>query len=139
MPTWHGVQWLPKRIGPAAALDMMLSGRAVDAPARQAHGIGGSGRAAQGLREYRAHADARGARDPRRLPLTQRLMLGPLRDFVAAQARKQVARRANPEHYPAPYAILELWRKYDGDPFAAARRSGVLARDACSSIRRRAT
>ena len=31
MPTWHGVQWLPKRIGPAAALDMMLSGRAVDA------------------------------------------------------------------------------------------------------------
>ena len=24
------------------------------------------------------------------------------------------------EHYPAPYAILELWKKYDGDPFAAA-------------------
>jgi 3-hydroxyacyl-CoA dehydrogenase/enoyl-CoA hydratase/3-hydroxybutyryl-CoA epimerase len=28
-----------------------------------------------------------------------------------------VARRARPEHYPAPYAILDLWRKHDGDPF----------------------
>jgi 3-hydroxyacyl-CoA dehydrogenase/enoyl-CoA hydratase/3-hydroxybutyryl-CoA epimerase len=40
---------------------------------------------------------------------------------VVAQARKQVAKKAKREHYPAPYAILELWQKYDGDPFAAAR------------------
>ena len=39
--------------------------------------------------------------------------------FVAAQARKQVERRARRTHYPAPYAILEAWVKYDGDPFAA--------------------
>jgi 3-hydroxyacyl-CoA dehydrogenase / enoyl-CoA hydratase / 3-hydroxybutyryl-CoA epimerase len=44
-----------------------------------------------------------------------------MRRLVVAQARKQVARKAKREHYPAPYAILELWRKYDGDPFAAAR------------------
>jgi 3-hydroxyacyl-CoA dehydrogenase/enoyl-CoA hydratase/3-hydroxybutyryl-CoA epimerase len=30
-PLWHGLQWLPKLIGPAAALDMILTGRAVDA------------------------------------------------------------------------------------------------------------
>ena len=47
-------------------------------------------------------------------------MLGPLRGFVVSQARKQVAKRARREHYPAPYAILELWHKFDGDPFAAA-------------------
>ncbi|HEV3007892.1 MAG TPA: 3-hydroxyacyl-CoA dehydrogenase family protein, partial [Burkholderiales bacterium] len=44
-----------------------------------------------------------------------------LRGIVVAQARKQVARKAKREHYPAPYAILELWKKYDGDPFAASR------------------
>jgi 3-hydroxyacyl-CoA dehydrogenase/enoyl-CoA hydratase/3-hydroxybutyryl-CoA epimerase len=33
-------------------------------------------------------------------------------------ARKQVAARASPDHYPAPYAIIELWRRFDGDPFA---------------------
>ena len=49
----------------------------------------------------------------------QRMMLGPLRGFVASQARKQVAKRARREHYPAPYAILDLWQKYDGDPFQA--------------------
>ena len=30
-PRWGGVQRLPKLVGPAAALDMMLTGRAVDA------------------------------------------------------------------------------------------------------------
>jgi 3-hydroxyacyl-CoA dehydrogenase/enoyl-CoA hydratase/3-hydroxybutyryl-CoA epimerase len=50
-----------------------------------------------------------------------RLMLArPLRGIVTSQARKQVAKRARPQHYPAPYAVLELWRKYDGNPFAAS-------------------
>src|SRR5712692_4615754 len=31
MPAWHGVQWLPKLVGPAAALDMLLTGKSVDA------------------------------------------------------------------------------------------------------------
>src|SRR5207302_538697 len=31
MPAWHGVQWLPKRVGPAAAFDMLLTGKSVDA------------------------------------------------------------------------------------------------------------
>jgi 3-hydroxyacyl-CoA dehydrogenase/enoyl-CoA hydratase/3-hydroxybutyryl-CoA epimerase len=39
---------------------------------------------------------------------------------VVSQARKQVAKRARREHYPAPYAILDAWQKYDGDPFLAA-------------------
>src|SRR5207245_7828403 len=56
---------------------------------------------------------------PRRLPLVQRLMNSALmRPLVVHLARRQLASRASPDHYPAPYAILELWRKYDGDPFA---------------------
>src|SRR6266704_3164692 len=56
---------------------------------------------------------------PRRLPLMQRLMNSALtRPLVVSMARKQLAARASPDHYPAPYAILELWRRYDGDPFA---------------------
>ena len=120
MPTWHGVQWLPKRIGPAAALDMMLTGRTVDA--RRAKRMGLVDQAVP-LRifENTARILTLEAPAPRRLPLAQRLMLGPLRGFVVSQARKQVAKRAKREHYPAPYAILELWHKYDGDPFAAVR------------------
>src|SRR5207245_11354700 len=38
--------------------------------------------------------------------------------LVFNHARKQLVSRASPDHYPAPYAILGLWRRYDGDPFA---------------------
>src|SRR5436190_14284287 len=38
MPAWHGVQWLPKLVGPAAAFDMLLTGKSVDA--RRAKRIG---------------------------------------------------------------------------------------------------
>jgi 3-hydroxyacyl-CoA dehydrogenase/enoyl-CoA hydratase/3-hydroxybutyryl-CoA epimerase len=42
-----------------------------------------------------------------------------VRSFVAAQARKQVARRAKPEHYPAPYAILDLFARFGAAGTAA--------------------
>jgi 3-hydroxyacyl-CoA dehydrogenase / enoyl-CoA hydratase / 3-hydroxybutyryl-CoA epimerase len=117
-PFWHGLQWLPKRIGPAAALDMILTGRAVDA--RRAKKLGLADEAVP-LRvlENTARQVTLAARPPRRLGLLDRLALGIGRGFVAAQARKQVARRARREHYPAPYAILEAWVKYDGNPFIA--------------------
>jgi 3-hydroxyacyl-CoA dehydrogenase/enoyl-CoA hydratase/3-hydroxybutyryl-CoA epimerase len=117
-PFWHGLQWLPKLVGPAAGLDMILTGRAVDA--RRAKRIGLADEAVP-LRvlENTARQVTLAAKPPRKLKLLDRLMLGIGRRFVAAQARKQVARRARREHYPAPYAILEAWVKYDGDPFLA--------------------
>jgi 3-hydroxyacyl-CoA dehydrogenase/enoyl-CoA hydratase/3-hydroxybutyryl-CoA epimerase len=117
-PSWHGLQWLPKLVGPSAALDMILTGRALDA--RRAKKIGLATEAVP-LRvlENTARAVTLEARAPRKLKFADRLMLGIGRSLVAAQARKQVARRARREHYPAPYAILDAWVKYDGDPFAA--------------------
>jgi len=117
-PFWHGLQWLPKLVGPAAGLDMILTGRAVDA--RRAKKIGLANEAVP-LRvlENTARLVTLEAKPPRKLGLMDRLMLGVGRGFVAAQARKQVARRARKAHYPAPYAILEAWVKYDGDPFLA--------------------
>jgi 3-hydroxyacyl-CoA dehydrogenase/enoyl-CoA hydratase/3-hydroxybutyryl-CoA epimerase len=117
-PTWHGLQWLPKLVGPAAALDMILTGRTVDA--RRAKRIGLADEAVPlRILENTARLVTLAARAPRKPGLADRLMLAFGRGFVAAQARKQVARRARRTHYPAPYAILEAWVKYDGDPFAA--------------------
>ena len=118
MPVWHGVQWLPKLVGPSAALDMMLTGRAIDA--RRAKRMGLVHEAVPlRILENTARMVTLQAPPKRRLPLGQRMLLA-MRGVVASQARKQVARRAKREHYPAPYALLELWRKYDGNPFAAA-------------------
>jgi 3-hydroxyacyl-CoA dehydrogenase/enoyl-CoA hydratase/3-hydroxybutyryl-CoA epimerase len=119
VPAWHGVQWLPKLVGPAAALDMLLTGKSVDA--RRAKRIGLVDQAVP-LRILENTARMLTLEAPRRkaLPFVQRVLLGPLRGIVVASAKKQVAKKARREHYPAPYAILELWRKYDGDPFAGA-------------------
>jgi 3-hydroxyacyl-CoA dehydrogenase/enoyl-CoA hydratase/3-hydroxybutyryl-CoA epimerase len=57
---------------------------------------------------------------PRRpLPFLQRLLNGPLKGVVARGAKKQVASRARQEHYPAPYAIIDIWAKYNGNALAA--------------------
>jgi 3-hydroxyacyl-CoA dehydrogenase/enoyl-CoA hydratase/3-hydroxybutyryl-CoA epimerase len=58
-------------------------------------------------------------RTRRPLPFVQRLLNGPLKFVVARGARQQVARKARPEHYPAPYAIIDLWAKHDGNALAA--------------------
>jgi 3-hydroxyacyl-CoA dehydrogenase/enoyl-CoA hydratase/3-hydroxybutyryl-CoA epimerase len=117
-PLWHGLQWLPKRIGPSAALDMILTGRAVDAKRAKRMGLVTEAVPLRIL-ENTARIVTLEAPPPRELPFVQKLMLT-FRGVVAAQARKQVAKRARREHYPAPYAILDAWVKYDGDPFRAA-------------------
>jgi 3-hydroxyacyl-CoA dehydrogenase/enoyl-CoA hydratase/3-hydroxybutyryl-CoA epimerase len=42
-----------------------------------------------------------------------------LRPLLAAQMRKQVAKRARADHYPAPYALIDLWRVFGGKGAAA--------------------
>jgi 3-hydroxyacyl-CoA dehydrogenase/enoyl-CoA hydratase/3-hydroxybutyryl-CoA epimerase len=57
---------------------------------------------------------------PRReLPLMQKLLNGPLKGIVASKARQQLAAKARPEHYPAPWAILEMWAKHGGNALDA--------------------
>jgi len=116
-PFWHGLQWLPKLVGPTAAMDMLLTGRTVDV--RRAKRIGLVDQAVpQRVFENTARMVTLEAPAPRKPKVVERLLLLPLgRKLVAAQARKQVAKRARPEHYPAPYAILDAWLKFDGDPF----------------------
>ena len=118
MPVWHGVQWLPKLVGPAAAFDMMLTGKSVDAKRAKRMGLVDQ---AVPLRIFENTARMVTLEAPARrsLPFIQRIMLK-AKGLVVSQARKEVAKKAKRDHYPAPYAILDLWQKYDGDPFAAA-------------------
>ena len=120
MPAWHGLQWLPKLVGPAAALDMILTSRAVDA--RRAKRMGLVDQAVPlRILENTARMVTLEAPKQKKLSFMNRLTLArPMRGIVTSQARKQVAKRARKDQYPAPYAVLESWRKYDGNPFAAS-------------------
>ena len=117
-PGWGGMLRLPQRVGPGAALDLMLTGRTVDAKRARKMGL-----ADDCVPPRVMDAAARQlllSGQPRRpLPLVQRLLGGPLKGVVARGARQQVAKKARPEHYPAPYAIIELWQKHGGNALAA--------------------
>jgi 3-hydroxyacyl-CoA dehydrogenase/enoyl-CoA hydratase/3-hydroxybutyryl-CoA epimerase len=50
---------------------------------------------------------------PRRAPLLDRVLSWPvLRVLVRKNLVAQVRAKARPEHYPAPYAIIDLWSRY---------------------------
>jgi 3-hydroxyacyl-CoA dehydrogenase/enoyl-CoA hydratase/3-hydroxybutyryl-CoA epimerase len=118
LPGWGGVKRLPRLVGPGAALDMLMTGRSVDARRAKRMGLVDAAVPPR-IKENTARMIALEAPRPRRLPFAQTLMNAPfMRPLVAAMARRQLRARAKPEHYPAPYAILDLWQKYDGDPLA---------------------
>ena len=117
VPGWGGMLRLPQVIGPAAALDMMLTGRALDA--KKAKRLGFADECVPPrVMENAARMLVLSGQAKRQLPFMQRMMNGPLKGIVASQARKQVAARARPEHYPAPYAILDMWAHYGGNALA---------------------
>ena len=117
-PGWGGMLRLPQRVGPAAALDLMLTGKSLDA--KRARNLGLADECVPPrVMEMAAHKLLLSNRPRRPLPFVQKLLAGPLKAVVANGARKQVAKKARPEHYPAPYAIIDLWHKHHGNALAA--------------------
>lgn len=119
VPGWGGMLRLPQVTGPAAALDMMLTGRNIDAKRAKKMGLADECVPPR-VMENAARMLVLSGKPPRqaRLPLLQKLMNGPLKGIVASGARKQVAKRARQEHYPAPYAIIDQWQHYAGNTLA---------------------
>lgn len=115
-PGFGGTVRAVRLVGVTAAMDMMLTGR--NLRPGQALRIGLLDRvvpAAQlksAARELAIHP-----LPVRRAPIVQRVLsLAPLRGLVAPRIERQIARRVRREHYPAPYAILDLWRRHGADP-----------------------
>ncbi|MCI0666836.1 MAG: 3-hydroxyacyl-CoA dehydrogenase NAD-binding domain-containing protein [Methylococcaceae bacterium] len=102
-------------IGPLAAMDLMLTGRTV--AAQQARKIGLVDYAVpERLLLQSAEQVLLQKPAPKRPKFRLRILNHqPLRSLVAAQMVKQVSREAAREHYPAPYALVDLWRKFGGN------------------------
>jgi len=110
-PGFAGTVRLPPLIGDFAALDLMLTGHTVSSKAARALGLVDETvperyllRAAEALIAKRPK--------PRRAKWWKRV---PKWGFVRRPLRKLVERnvraKVNPDHYPSPYRILDLWEK----------------------------
>lgn len=117
-PGFGGTVRSVRLVGVAPAMDMMLTGRGLRA--RQARRIGLVDMIVPARHlERAARRMALDPPRPRRAPWLQRALSLPFaRSLLARQLEKQVARKARREHYPAPYAIIDLWKRYYGDDAA---------------------
>jgi len=111
-PGWGGTARLPRLIGAPAALELMLTGRAASAENAKAIGLVDTLTSPELLVE--AAKDL--IRHPRKRPLMQRITAWATNTWVARQALapmlvKQTAAKARKEHYPAPFALIEVWRR----------------------------
>jgi 3-hydroxyacyl-CoA dehydrogenase/enoyl-CoA hydratase/3-hydroxybutyryl-CoA epimerase len=118
-PGFGGTVRAVRRAGVRAAMEMMLTGKTLRADKARRVGL---------IDRLVFPADAQAAAreliartpKPRKAPLLDRILSWPLvRSIVKRQLLAQVRSKARPEHYPAPYAIIELWARHGARGVAA--------------------
>jgi 3-hydroxyacyl-CoA dehydrogenase/enoyl-CoA hydratase/3-hydroxybutyryl-CoA epimerase len=111
-PGFGGTVRSVRLIGVRAAMDLMLNGKPLRA--EQALRVGLVDRLVPASELRTAARELVLAAPPaRRPPLAERLLGWPLvRTFVQRTLTAKVAQKARREHYPAPYAIIDLWARY---------------------------
>jgi 3-hydroxyacyl-CoA dehydrogenase/enoyl-CoA hydratase/3-hydroxybutyryl-CoA epimerase len=124
-PGLGGTVRLPRLINPIEAMSMMLTGRNVRAGRARSLGLVD---AVVPERHVKAAAQAAvtGKLKTRRGGLLIQLInTTPGRKLLAKRMRAETAKRATLEHYPAPYALIDLWETHGGD--AAAMQKAEIA------------
>ena len=115
-PGFGGTVRFPSLVGSFKAMDLMLTGRTIDA--RQAKKIG--------LVDFLAptrHIKARALKCVlENLPPAKPTLLTkfsnsfPVRFILKNKLKSMTKKKVAPAHYPAPFAIIDLWAKYADDP-----------------------
>jgi 3-hydroxyacyl-CoA dehydrogenase/enoyl-CoA hydratase/3-hydroxybutyryl-CoA epimerase len=115
-PGWGGTARLPRLIGATEALPLMLAGKALSA--KRALSLGVVDRTA---RPEELLAEARLLlRRPAVRPLTRRAKAWAsntwlARQIIAPMVVNQTAARVRKEHYPAPFAVIAVWKRGSSD------------------------
>ncbi len=124
-PGFGGTVRLPPLIGAPAAMDLMLTGRSLSAKAAAKVGV-----VDHAVPER--HKLSATTQLLQQQPKPQKakgwqawVSNGLLRPLLASMMRRKLAKKARQEHYPAPYAIIELWEKYASDPKVMMKEEAV--------------
>jgi 3-hydroxyacyl-CoA dehydrogenase/enoyl-CoA hydratase/3-hydroxybutyryl-CoA epimerase len=121
-PGFGGTVRTVRLVGVRPAMDMMLTGKPVRAEKALRIGLLDKLVPAQDLRNA-AKQIALQPPTPRRAPLSERVLSWPIvRGFVKKALISQVAAKVRRDHYPAPYAMIDLWAR-GGDSYEAEARS----------------
>ena len=116
-PGFGGSARSVQRLGASNAMSLMLSSRNLRPSAARAMGlvdelVGPHGSLRWAAR--RAIKQRRKSKPPGHITRLQNF--APVRPLLAKMMRKQVMAKANPDHYPAPYELIDAWEKHGDDP-----------------------
>jgi len=135
-PGWGGCVRLPRLIGAIQAMDLILTGRTVTGKAAARLGFVDVAVPERHLK-YAAQQYALKPPAPHKATWFQQLTNYPLvRPLLAKKMRTEVHKKALPEHYPAPYAVIDLWEKHGVDEQALTLEAESLGRIAMSDTAR---
>ena len=112
-PGFGGTVRTVRIVGVRPAMEMMLTGKPVRAD--KALRIGLVDKLVPDTGQLQAAARDFIMRRPpaHRAPLLERVLSsGPVRPFIRGTLVAQVAAKARREHYPAPYAMIDLWSRF---------------------------
>jgi 3-hydroxyacyl-CoA dehydrogenase / enoyl-CoA hydratase / 3-hydroxybutyryl-CoA epimerase len=111
-PGFGGTVRSVRLIGVRAALDLMLKGKPLKGARALTAGLLDRLVPQAGL--LRAAEELLHQAPPRRTPpfVDRLLNLPPVRPFLASRIAATLEHKVAREHYPAPYAILDLWRRH---------------------------
>jgi len=117
-PGLGGTARFTRLVNPVQAMTLMLTGRTIDA--RRAKSLGLVDGVAQERHVRNAVKDALFGHLKRARPGLANAVLNftPVRGFLASRMRREAEKSAPHEHYPAPYALIDLWEKHGGDKAA---------------------
>ena len=114
-PGFGGTVRCLERVGPLQGMDMMLTGRNLSVRAAKKIGLVDY---AVPRRHLRDAARQCVLNPPKQKPLPQwmKLLNSPrVRPWLAKLFIKKVSQRVSRAHYPAPYALIDLWQHYASD------------------------
>jgi len=113
-PGLGGTARLTALVNPMQAMTLMLTGRTIDA--RRAKSLGLVDAVTHERHVRNAVKDALFGRLKRAQPGLANKILNAtgMRGLLANRMRAKAAKAAPSEHYPAPYALIDLWEKHGG-------------------------
>ncbi|MBU1337163.1 MAG: enoyl-CoA hydratase/isomerase family protein [Alphaproteobacteria bacterium] len=115
-PGFGGTGRSIRQAGPVDAMQIMLTGRMLKAGAARGMNLVDKLVRHRDMLRWEARKAVLQKRRSSEAGLTKKVMaMGPLRGYVAGKMREQAGKKARVEHYPAPFALIDLFEKHGDD------------------------
>ncbi|KFC69773.1 Alpha-subunit of fatty acid oxidation complex [Devosia sp. LC5] len=121
-PGFGGTGRSIRQAGPVDAMGIMLTGKMLKAGAARGLNLVDKLVRHRDMLAWEARKAVLQKRKSKSAPPVKRVMaMGPIRGYVASKMREEAGKKARKEHYPAPFALIDLFEAHGNDWQAMSR------------------